>query len=89
MSRWREGEHEAVTCRGKIRYETRAAAGKAKQRMRKKKYRDGGNRSEVNVYRCQYCGFWHLGRGFGKTAKRRHEAMVEAKRSNYPLRVFV
>lgn len=60
--KWLPGEHEAVTCSGKIRYASGAAAGKAKQHMKKKHYKDSGNRSEVAVYHCQYCGWWHLGR---------------------------
>ncbi len=63
MSRWLPGEHYRVSCEGKVRYESGGAAGKAKQRMKKKRVRHGERRHDVNVYRCQYCSCWHLGGG--------------------------
>jgi hypothetical protein len=63
MSRWLPGEHEAVSCLGKIKYESASQAGKAKEKMRQKERRGNGKtRSEVAVYRCDYCRHWHLGR---------------------------
>lgn len=74
--KWLPGEHRAVSCDGKIRYESGGAAGKAKQRMKKKHYKNGGNRSEVAVYHCQYCNCWHLGRSRplkGELKKEKHQ----------------
>jgi hypothetical protein len=59
--RWHPGEHEAVSCLSKHRYPSGAAAGKAKDAMRRK-HRTGPATETLNVYRCQYCDGWHLGR---------------------------
>jgi hypothetical protein len=44
MSRWLPGEHEAVSCLGKIKYESAAQAGKAKEKMRQKERRGNAKR---------------------------------------------
>lgn len=59
--RWHPGEHESRSCLTKLRYPSGIAAGKAKQALRRAK-RTGPAAETINVYRCQYCGGWHLGR---------------------------
>lgn len=78
MNRWLPGELEAVRCMGKVRYKTPALAGKAKECMKKKHYKDSGNRSEVKVYHCEFCRHWHLGRqrSLPKTKKKRLQKRV-------------
>ncbi len=52
--------HRIVSCAGKIRYESPSAAAKARDRMKRK---PNTNRDHnINMYRCQYCACWHLGR---------------------------
>jgi len=59
--RWLPGEHEAVSCKAKLRYGSGVAAGKAKDGMRRQ-HRTGPATEALNVYRCHYCDGWHLGR---------------------------
>lgn len=59
--RWHPGEHESRSCLVKLRYPSAVAAGKAKDAMRRQ-HRTGPSTDTLNVYRCQYCGGYHLGR---------------------------
>jgi hypothetical protein len=43
-------------CEGKVRFESRDAA----ERKRRFVYRDY-NEKALNVYKCRFCGGWHLG----------------------------
>lgn len=59
--RWHPGEHESRSCLTKHRYPSAIAAGKAKDALRRQ-HRTGPAADTLNVYRCQYCDGWHLGR---------------------------
>lgn len=47
--------HPASACEGKQRFENPALAQKVNSRRKKAGKLSG-------VYRCEHCGFWHLGR---------------------------
>lgn len=59
--RWMPGELRAVMCSGKTPYKSGVLAGKAKDGLKRKR-RGNGLADELNVYRCEYCEFWHIGR---------------------------
>lgn len=59
--RWHPMEHESRSCLTKMRYKSAVAAGKAKEAIRRQ-HRSGPSADCLNVYRCQYCSGYHLGR---------------------------
>lgn len=44
-------------CDGKIRHETRQAAVSHRNGL----YRRKGEHGTMDIYRCQFCGGWHIG----------------------------
>lgn len=71
MSRWLPGERRLVSCTGKLRYDSGAAAALAKKKMRR--HGSGGkrrDRQDTDIYHCDYCGGWHLGRSTAWRGKR-------------------
>jgi hypothetical protein len=78
--RWHPGEHESRSCLTKHRYPTGTAAGKAKDAMRRQ-HRTGPATDALNVYRCQYCGGWHLGRPRKQRTLKNRPAVMAARQA--------
>ncbi len=56
----------AASCTGKERFETRDMAGHVLKRMGMARR----NGRHMGVYRCQYCGGWHIGSTFERKHRR-------------------
>lgn len=69
--KWLPGEKRLVACTGKIKYDNGALAARARKLMGKRHSRQ----AHVSVYRCHFCGCWHLGRAQKRLAKpnQRHQ----------------
>lgn len=48
---------EESACGQKVKYDTKADARRVRKRMFGRGHVDG----KLNAYRCQFCGWWHLG----------------------------
>lgn len=48
-------------CRGKVRHPTRAIAEAMRQRLLALTTETLRKRARLNVYRCRWCNFWHVG----------------------------
>lgn len=61
--------HRVGTCptSGKVSYLDRAGAKAQKSRF--------AGREQLSVYRCQDCGYWHLGRWWGFKDRQAHRTM--------------
>lgn len=58
MSQDLDRQHYREDGRPKQRYETRVFAVRVRRQMRAK------GQKGVQVYRCEYCAGWHLGKGY-------------------------
>jgi len=58
---------EVAGCIGKERFETRDQA----ERVRKRMARNHSHGRHVGVYRCDYCGGWHIGSSNERKRRRR------------------
>ncbi len=54
---------ERAGCGGKVQYVSRADASRSKSLMGRGRRVKGSN---LEVYHCKFCGFWHLGRRSNK-----------------------
>jgi len=50
-------EHQAAGCESKQGFETKAMAEKVRREM----MRRHNTKLALKVYRCSYCGLWHIG----------------------------
>jgi rubrerythrin len=57
---------EASGCTGKERFETRGRAESVRKRMMRSRRRG----PHMRVYRCEYCGGWHIGTSFERKHRR-------------------
>lgn len=57
----------ARTCGRKQRHATKAEAREQLEAL----VRKGANRNQHNVYKCRFCGCWHVGHKIGSGGRRR------------------
>lgn len=62
------GQFIRKTCENKCRYETRGEALGAKAQIERKE------RTAVNVYKCQFCGAYHVGRASAQEQEQAEES---------------